>query len=344
MIRAYGDNVPEAADTIRQGFQTSIRAKRAELGKQIEKTLESLPDEKVIDATPIIGELQKVQGRLNETLRLEEVKQIDELVGRIQAVAGEEMRFTPRELNEVKRFLQDRGAAAFLKDGQIFVPGKEAQIAAKNASRVARQTLNTISPTIAQTNNDLQKLHLIEEKINKNLIAPGKSEAGLLSAGSGVNPRNVKNLERLEEATGAPIMHQAEVLSATKRFADPGLSAMDTTGKAVERMAKASIIGLGAGGVTGAAVAAALTSPMALKLAIQSGRIPIEGFKALTGGLGAVTEATVDIAYRSLHTPAGQAGFDAAIRGMRAGVAETGKPKDNTIPVPGGNERSMHGR
>ena len=318
LIKEYGDNIPEAADKIREGFQSSIRAKRMELGNRLESALNALPNEKVIDANPIVEELLKVQGKMNKTLRIEEVSQVDELVNRVRAVAGESGNITPKELNDIKVFLQDRGSGAFMKDGQIFVPGKDAQIAAKNASRIARQTLNKVSPTVAEANNSLSQLHSVEQKMNKNLIAPGKSESALLAAGSGQNQRNIKNIQRLEEITGAPMMANAEKLSAAKRFSNPGLTSADSTGKGVERALKAGLIGTAIGGAPAGLIATAATSPLTLKLAIQGGRIPVKAIQAVTGSVGKITDEVIQRAYKALQTDRGQKIFGAIVEADRA--------------------------
>lgn len=317
LIREHGDDLSSVADDIREGFQGSIRAKRQALGAEVGRALDALPNEKVVDVNPVLAELEKVKGRMNQTLRFEEVKQVDELANRIRTLAGDGGKVTPREMFDIKEFLQDRGAGAFMKDGQIFVPGKDAQIAAKQGSRVAREIVNTMSPNVANANKELSRLHVIEKRLNKNLISPGKSEAALATAGSGVNPKNAKELELLGQITGSNMVGEAEKFAAARRFSNPGFSAADTTGKAVERMGKAGLIGMGFGGIPGAAVAAFATSPLALKTAIQAGRIPVKAIEGLVGVTGKLTDATIDRAYRILQTKEGQKALEGFLQGAK---------------------------
>lgn len=317
MIAEHGENISGAADKVREGFQSSIRAKRAELGKQVGAALDALPNEKVVDISPVVSELEKVKGRLNQNLRFEEVKQIDDHINRIKAVAGEGGKVTPKEMFDVKEFLQDRGSGAFMKDGQIFIPGKDAQIAAKNASREAREIVNTMSPTVAGANKELSRMHVMESRINKNLIAPGKTDAALTTAGNAMNPKNAKELELLGGMTGTDMVGDAARFAAMKRFAKPGFTAADSTGKAVERGIKSAIVGGALGGPVAAGVATLMTSPMALKIAIQAGRIPVAAVQKLAGATGALTDATIHQAYKVLKTPEGQKAFEAALQGAK---------------------------
>lgn len=318
LITQYGDDMPGAADKIREGFQSSIRLKRQELGTKVRKALDSLPNEKVVDIEPVTSQLKLVRDRMNKSLRLEEVKQVDELIERISGLADESGKVTPKEMFDIKEFLQDRGSGAFMKEGQIFVPGKDAQIAAKNASREARQLVNTMSPTVAEGNRELSKLHILEKKINKNLIASGTPDSALAAAGSGANPRNAKNLQSLGEVTGKDMLGEAQKFASARRFSSPSWTAADSTGKGVERLIKTTIPAAVFGGPTAALVAGAATSPMALKVAVQAGRIPISMVQKLSGVTGKVTDEAFTKAYHVLKTPAGQKAVKAAMQGAKA--------------------------
>lgn len=318
IIQNYGDDIPGAADKIREGFQNSVRTRRMALGREVGKALDALPQDKVVDIAPVIGELQNVKSRMNQALRLEEVRQVDELIERVTSLAGEGGKVSPKEMFDIKEWLQDRGAGAFMKDGQIFVPGKDAQIAAKNASREARKLVNQMSPTVANANQELSKLHVLEKKMNKNLIAEGKSDAALGAAGSGTNERAAKQLKQLGEITKTDMLGEAEKFSAAKRFASPGLTAADSTGKSVERTIKAGLVGQFVGGPVAAALAVGMTSPMALKGAIKAGRIPVRAVHAVLGTTGNLSDAMIEKAYQVLKTERGQRAFEAALQGAKA--------------------------
>ena len=133
---------------------------------------------------------------------------------------------------------------------------------------------------IAEANNSLAKLHNIDDLMNSNLIAPGKPEAALLSAGSGTNLRNANALKSLGEMTGKDMKGDAEKLAAMKFFTNPSLTPVDTTGKAAGRMGLGGLAGAGLGHMTGipgaeiigATAGASTASPAAMKSIINAGQ------------------------------------------------------------------------
>lgn len=317
LIADHGDDISGAANQIRQGFQDSIRARRAQLGQQVGDALNKLPDEKVVPVAPVVDALNQVKNRMNSSLRFEEVNQVKDLADRISSLADANGNVTPKEMFDIKQFLQDRGAGSYMKNGQIFVPGKDAQIAAKNGAAQARQIVNTMSPTVADANNELFRLHDIQNNMNKNLIAPQTPDAALAGAGSGLNAKSAAELKQLGDMTGANMLGGAQQYAAAKRFASPGLSSADNTGKGVERALKAGIIGQTFGGPIAGGIAAIATSPMALKLGIQAGRIPVAAIQKIAGVTGNLTDATIQRAYQILKTPEGQSAFNAALQGAK---------------------------
>jgi len=318
LIAEHGDEIASGgADQIRQGFQNSIRAKVAELGKQVNQALSALPDEKNVPIAPVVDALNDVKNGMNFKLRYEEVRQVQDLINRLHWLADNQGKVTPKEMFDIKQFLQDRGASSYMKDGQMFVPGKDAQLAAKKGAAQARDIVNTMSPTVADANNQLYQLHVLQDKMNGNLIAPGTPDTALVGAGSGTNPRGVAQLQQLGQATGQDLLGQAQIYAAAKRFASPGLSSADTTGKGVERALKAGIVGQALGGPIAAGIAAGITSPMALKLGIQAGKIPVGAIQKIAGVTGELSDATIQRAYDVLKTPGGQAAFNAALQGAK---------------------------
>jgi hypothetical protein len=318
LIADHGDDISGAANQIRQGFQDSVRARRAQLGQQVGNALNKLPDQKVVPIAPVVDALNQVKNRMNSSLRFEEVNQVNDLADRIGKLADANGNVTPKEMFDIKQFLQDRGTGSYMKDGQIFVPGKDAQIAAKNGAAQARQIVNTMSPTVADANNELSRLHDIQDKMNKNLIAPGNPDAALAGAGNGLNAKNAADLKQLGDVAGADMLSGAQQYAAAKRFASPGLSSADTNGKGVERALKAGIVGQAFGGPIAGGIAAVATSPMALKLGIQAGRIPVAAIQKIAGATGNLTDATIQRAYQILKTPEGQSAFNAALQGAKA--------------------------
>ena len=274
IISESGGEISVAADEARDVFANQIRNYRQKLGEEIGKKLDQANPEKVVDVMPILGKLQEVKNRINLSLKPEAGQQIDDIVNKVIDAAGDSGQLSLRELHEVNQFLQDSAKASYLKGGQIFVPGKEAQMAAKQAAREGKIIFDKLAPDVKAINNNLSMLHKIEENINKNLIASGKPESALLAAGASDSGRNRVYLEKLGKIVGKDFIGTAEELAAAKAFANPNLLPIDTTGKSLTRMAVGGLAGSLAGGginpVTGA-MGAALTSPAALKQTVNAG-------------------------------------------------------------------------
>lgn len=280
LIRDSGGQMTEAADQVRQEAQDAIRKTRAGYSAQITKALESAPKDPVADVQPIIDQLQKVKARLNPNLKSEAVGQIDDLITKLQTEGAKAQglpgvraasgggKISIQQLNEITDFLQNRAKSAYMKDGAIFQGAKEAAGAAKGAAAVSRKMLNAISPDIAEANNKLALLHGIEDRLNPNLIAPGKPDAALFAAGSGGNPRNAKMLERLAEQSGYPILSRAKDLAAAKTFANASYLPADATGKSVARQLILAGAGHAVAGPMGY-LAGGLASPAAVKAGIN---------------------------------------------------------------------------
>lgn len=281
LIKASGGDVTEASDIVRGKLQGGLRGYKSGLYKEIDSALSVAPKERSISIEPIIKQLEEAKGGLNPNLESGAISQIDELISKarqqgMDPVRGEVGHVSKdgfvdlAGLNDLKNFFQDRGRSAYLKDGQIFSASPNAARAATFAGAAARKELNALAPEIAQANNKLAMLHNLEEKMNKNLIAPGKTESALLAAGSGANPRNAKMLQRMGEITGQDALGKAKQLSAARTFANPPLLPMDLTGKAVARQGLGAVIGGAIGGVPGAMVGGAITSPAVLKGGINA--------------------------------------------------------------------------
>ncbi|HTL13064.1 MAG TPA: hypothetical protein VL588_11275 [Bdellovibrionota bacterium] len=270
LIRDSGGQMTEAADQVRQEAQDAIRKTRAGYSAQITKALESAPKDPVADTAPIISQLEKVKGQLNPNLQDGAVAQIDNTIEKLQAEGAKNGgKVSIQQLNQITDFLQERAKGSYTRDGQIFANPKEAARAAKGAAAVSRKMLNALSPDIAEANNKLALLHGIEDRLNPNLIAPGKPDAALFAAGSGGNPRNAKMLERLAEQSGYPILNRAKDLAAAKTFANASYLPADATGKSVARQLILAGAGHAVAGPMGY-LAGGLASPAAVKAGINA--------------------------------------------------------------------------
>lgn len=280
MINESGGDITAAADKARQETQNAIRAKRQQLSQQVGNALQAAGDDKNLSANSVIDQLEKAKGNINAKLNPEAISQIDEMSQRIKSLADENGNLSASEMHQVKEFLQDRASGAYIKNGQIFQGGKDASQAAKGAAAIARKTINAAVPDVANANNQLSYLHNLESQLNKNLIAPGKSESALLAAGSGSNPRNAAMIGRLDQAAGTNLAQKAKDLATARTFASPALLPMDATGKTATRMLIAAGAGHLLAGPAGYA-AGALASPAAVKLGINAANVATPALTAV---------------------------------------------------------------
>lgn len=305
MAKSTDSNVAEAADQIRQKFSNSINKTRDSLNNQISSALKQSTNS--VDAEPILKAIESQKSKLNPKLYQKEISQIDDLMNSVKSLS-KDGKISSSEAHELKQYLQDRASSAYRNSADPASLGTEAAKAAKGGAAIARKLINTVEPEVAAANNQLAKIHAITDKMNMNLLNMGKPESALLAAGSGGNVRNAKALTELGKITNSDMIGEAQKLSAMRTFGNPQLLPIDTTGKAVARMATGGGIGTLMGGPLGAAVGSAMTSPAALKAAIVSGKVskrvlekmlnrPIEMTQAgLTSALNSLSPAQLNAA------------------------------------------------
>ena len=168
---------------------------------------------------------------------------------------------SPSDLNDIVRFLRDQADAAYNPTAMGFQVSKDAAQIAKASAGLGKDILHEAVPGITKANEQLSKLHRIEAKMNKNLLIPGKPEAGLIDAGTGASPRNAAALEDIGKITGTDMTTPTTQVAAAKQFGKVsftkgnrmasglkiGIDTANTLGNAVSR---ASDIG-GVGALTG---------------------------------------------------------------------------------------------
>lgn len=269
MAKASDNNTYVAADQMRSNWADKIKQTRQDLNGQISSALSN--NTANVESKPIVEQLNSAKLKINEKLYPEQVAQIDGLISKIENLA-EDGQLSLSHANDVKKFLQDQASSAY-KPGAVFPLGTESAKAAKSGAAVARKIVNDAEPLVKNANESLANLHDIEDSINLNLLKDGKPEASILAAGSGGNARNAQGLKDLGEAAGHNMVGDAEKLAAMRTFGSPKLMAADSTGKAAGRIGLAAGLGYVVGGPVGGVLAAGLTSPMALRTAIDAGRI-----------------------------------------------------------------------
>ncbi len=305
--REAGGSLPAAADEVRKGVQDAIGNFKNKQNKNIEGAQRLASTEKDIDASSAINILEDHKLRLNKDLQDTSIEQIDEVIQKIKkATRDGNTNISEADLIAAVDVLQNiaRKGRAY-KDGEIFKDATKAASAAQSAAADLRNIRNDKLPGVADPFRQLENLHRIEDNINPNLIKPDTPDGALFAAGSRENARNYEKINSLGELVDYDFKGKASELPVMRHFADPKFLPTDPTGKSVARMAlaglgtaAATIMGLNP--VVATIISGAITSPAALKLAIDTGRIPANILKAITGHVSDFSKAEIDAIYATL--------------------------------------------
>lgn len=292
LISAHGGDVADMADSTKQKITDAISSTKKQLGDQIGEELSKLGPQKTLSVQPLLDSLDPMKGRLADKVRAdpEILNEFEKLQSYVKNIAGGSDKISPSEMHSLKEILQEKAKGAYLKNGQMFSMGSDAQKAAKAAAFQARAAIEAVAPGVGAANQQLSELHDIEGVLNKNILKQGGSSAALSAAGSGANPEQQKLLQRLGQATNSNPVEEAQKFSAARQFGNPSILPTDTTGKSVSRQNLATTLGGAAGagiggvlgGPTGAVAGSAVggglgrlaASPMAIKAMIKAGQIP----------------------------------------------------------------------
>ncbi len=276
VIRDSGGDMTEAADQVRTELTDGIQKAKGVINSTISNTLKGSSKEPTISIKPILERLKQAKANLNPNFKASEITEIDEMIASIQREASStnaDGLVSPTQLYEIKKFLREGSKGSYNKGGQIFMRGGDASRAAKGAAGEASDMIAIHTPEIAQADRQLSKLHNIEGRLNKNILAPGKPDGALMAAGSGANARNAATLRELEKFSGVPVSQRAKDLATAKVFAKPSITPVDGNGKAAARILIGGGIGYGVGDAEGAAIGAGLMSPLAIKAGINVGNV-----------------------------------------------------------------------
>lgn len=333
LIDKSGGNIPHAAEIQKENLLYALKSTKDHLNAQIGEALGNANSEKTVSVSPIIEKLEEYKQRLNISLHPEHIADVDKLVGRINSSAPEG-KVNIQELQQIKQFLNEQATGSFDGSPMGFQVGKEAANAAKGGYLQAKQIMDAAGPAeIKNANRQLFQLHRIEDRINKNLLMPGKSDSALMAVGSGVQNRDALAMQRLDKITGKDFMGGANVLAAANRFNNPSFSPAYGTGKALIPVVAGTSIGYATGGPKGAAIGAtiggALASPAALKMAIDTGRISQRALGAVADSFG-LQSHNLNALFEVLQAPQAQEILIRALSDHNQAAAEQKLPADAT--------------
>lgn len=309
LIKESAGNPQLAADIIREGYQKDIQAAKSALNEQIASAIDKAPGNKSLPIAPVIQSMDKIKGMVNEKLQPEVLANIKGIENRLKQLAGKSGLVSPKEMQQTTSFLQDLASGSYGNGTDLFQRGTKLEQAARDAAATAREVRNVAIPGAANAYKKLEELHKIDDLINKNLVTPGKPEASLIAAGSSGSSRQRAQLEALGKLSSKDFVKDAEALATMRYFQEPSLVPIDQTGKSATRLMTAAGTGFVLGNLLGlepktaATVAASLTSPLALKTAIDTGRIPIEGVRNIIGKqIGTLTPGDYQRAFLAIKS------------------------------------------
>jgi len=276
LAKKYNNDIAAATDAKRVKWAQDISNARKGLNKQITEVLQSGAPKTPLDITGVIDEIEKIKTQLHPNYQKQAINEIDDLLVEIKKAETDLGGHSVGDLYALKSHLQDLAAGSYKKNGQIFQVGKDVQRAAKAGAANANKTLRVAAPEIKAADDGLSQLRRIEERLNKNILGEGKSNASLLAAGADQNQFQRGLLAKLDKLTGSTTLSDAEKLAAARTFGNPSFLPVDTTGKSLTRLVTGLGGGLLLGGPKGMIVGGAMTSPAAIKAAAQ-GRRAIKG-------------------------------------------------------------------
>ncbi len=280
LMKSADGDVSIAADKVRDGIMRDVQITRQKLNSQISDALQAPQYQNVaLDGAPVLQALEDAAGKASKVSAAYRPGEINHLKNLIDTTKQfvKDGKISVQDLHQVKAELQKAAQSSYDTGLRqvIFPLGEMPARAAKGAAAEAKRILDRAVPEMAKANQQLSRLHAIEDVMNKNLIKAGKPEAAILAAGSGANPRNARLLGSLDKLTGGTGVRQAENLAAGRTFGNIPLIPTDFTGKSAARMAA----GFGGGYILGGNdtqsgfLGMAAASPSTLKLALATKRV-----------------------------------------------------------------------
>jgi hypothetical protein len=345
IFQESGGDASIAAKHAKQNILNDVNRTRQALNVQISEALQNASPEKTIGITPVLDSIRKYKERINIDLEPEKMNQINELQNRIMSVVGKygDQRTAGKvsisELQQIKNFLREAASPSYGSTPLGFKVGGEAANAAKAGAAEAKSLLDKFGPVeIKNANRQLQQLHEIEDHMGNNLLNPhAKNHGDIYAVGGGFKNNNSQALNDLGQITGQDYLQGASDLAAAKTFGAPKLFAEIKTGRALLGPAVGTSIGGAAGafmggahgafigGQIGGGIGTILSSPRALKLAIDTGRVTGQVLSKVSQALG-VTPGNLTELYQVLQSPQAQEIFIRAMSEDNKAAASQAPP------------------
>lgn len=317
IIQESGGDPTLAARHMKDNIINDVDRARKSLNSQISTALEQAPKDKVIDTSPIQKTLDEFKSRLNPIYDDDQIAKIKELQGKIKSVS-QDGKMNIQDLQDTKQHLYDVASGAYKQGSRFFNIGSDVANAAKSAAGSTKKLLDQFGPQeIVNANRQLAQLHDIEDSVGRSLLDVNKPDSALYAVGSGVRNKNSESLQRLGDFTGNDYLSGLSDMSAARTFNNPALLPEIKTGRALLAPVVGTSIGGAAGaffggpagafmgGKIGAGVGTIFSSPKALKLAIDTGRLSSQALSKVSQAFGA-SPGNIGELYQLLQSPQAQ--------------------------------------
>ena len=271
LIRSSAGDVAEAAEQARKQMNGWIKNFVGRATDQVNEALEKSTSS--IDGNEIVGALQGALEKLHPKTQADEIKQIQAAIDMTKSMRGDTGQIAMKDANALKKWLGNIG----------YDPETVSEVAGplKQSAAITRRSMNTALkdeglPGLAAANNRLSALQSVQETMNKGMLKSGAPESSLVGAGSDSRPMNARALKILSDITGQDFTGKAQDVAAVKSFAKDslfkrgaGAAAGATAGAGFSEMTGGDPVH---GAMVGGALGGAITSPFAVKTALDIGR------------------------------------------------------------------------
>lgn len=307
-----------AANHMRDNINNDVARTTKELNGQISQVLKTTPQDKVFSSAPIKQSLTDSISQLHPVYQSEDIPKVQKLISKIDQTAPSGF-MSAQDLQSTKQYLYDASKGSYKEGHEFFGSSSEVSNAAKQAGFVAKTALDAAPglEALKNANRQLSQLHDIEDALGSSILDKNKQAGSLYSVGGGSNPKDALALKQLGGVTGQNYLEGITDMSAARSFGNASLLSDIKTGRSILGPAIGAAIG-GAGGAVlgghemaymgakfGGGIGAVISSPTALKAAINAGQISQDAMSAVGKAFGVNPQNLTTMA-RVLEIPEAQ--------------------------------------
>lgn len=281
VIKEFGtsaEDIQAAAFDFTETAQKAIKAQKKTFNDDVAKFFDvAKAGDKKLNIEPIVDSLQKKIGQLDEIADVDSIAEINAKISQLINASDDVGQVSAKRLNRFRKTLsEESGNRAFAPT--TFRGGSDVQQALADASKVASDSLKKESPKLKEAFAGLTDLRKFEQRFapvgrggapTTGILSPERSLSAITSGVRG-NLRQRAALEELSRITDQPFFQRAQDIAAARTLGGAGLFPTQPTGRSLLGPGLALTSGALGRPITAAAFGA-LSSPLALRLALEGG-------------------------------------------------------------------------